>query len=105
MPPLKGEWTLNALTPVQVNVDGTRAIIKQCKALGHFPRLVFSSSVAVYGPLPASVTVLQMLSTLNSQKNIAIASCMFLSISNLFPTRVLLDYASNPRRSTQSVDL
>jgi len=41
---------------LRVNVDGTRAIIKQCKALGHFPRLVFSSSVAVYGPLPASVT-------------------------------------------------
>jgi nucleoside-diphosphate-sugar epimerase len=40
---------------LRANVDGTKAIIKRCKDVGHCPRLVFSSSVAVYGPLPASV--------------------------------------------------
>nr|XP_024373235.1 uncharacterized protein LOC112281209 isoform X2 [Physcomitrium patens] len=40
---------------LRANVDGTRAIIKRCKDMGHCPRLVFSSSVAVYGPLPASI--------------------------------------------------
>lgn len=40
---------------LRANVDGARAIIKRCKDVGHCPRLVFSSSVAVYGPLPASV--------------------------------------------------
>jgi nucleoside-diphosphate-sugar epimerase len=43
----------------QANVDGARAIIKRCKDVGHCPRLVFSSSVAVYGPLPASVAVMR----------------------------------------------
>lgn len=40
---------------LKVNIDGTRAIIKRCKDLGHCPRLVFTSSVAVFGPLPESL--------------------------------------------------
>ncbi|KAG0631691.1 hypothetical protein M758_1G272500 [Ceratodon purpureus] len=40
---------------LRANIDGTRAIIQRCKDVGHCPRLVFTSSVAVYGPLPASV--------------------------------------------------
>ena len=41
----------------RVNLDGTRAVLEACRALGTRPRLVFASSVAVYGgDLPATVT-------------------------------------------------
>lgn len=33
----------------RVNLDGTRVVLEACRALGAAPRLVFSSSVAVYG--------------------------------------------------------
>jgi D-erythronate 2-dehydrogenase len=40
----------------RVNVDGTRAVLDACRALGDCPRLVFASSLAVYGgALPPSV--------------------------------------------------
>jgi D-erythronate 2-dehydrogenase len=40
----------------RVNVDGTRAVLDACRALGTCPRLVFASSLAVYGgALPPSV--------------------------------------------------
>ena len=40
----------------RVNVDGTRAVLDACRALGACPRLVFASSLAVYGgALPPSV--------------------------------------------------
>src|SRR5437660_7327926 len=40
----------------RVNLDGTRAVLDACRALGTAPRLVFASSLAVYGGrLPASV--------------------------------------------------
>ena len=34
---------------MRVNVDGTRALLDVCRAAGHRPRVVFASSVAVYG--------------------------------------------------------
>lgn len=41
----------------RVNLDGTRAVLEACRALGTSPRLVFASSLAVYGgDLPAAVT-------------------------------------------------
>jgi nucleoside-diphosphate-sugar epimerase len=36
-------------TGMQVNVDGTRALLEACRALGTAPRFVFSSTVAVFG--------------------------------------------------------
>jgi nucleoside-diphosphate-sugar epimerase len=40
----------------RVNLDGTRAVLDACRALGSVPRVVFASSLAVYGgELPASV--------------------------------------------------
>jgi nucleoside-diphosphate-sugar epimerase len=40
----------------RVNLDGTRAVLEACRALGTRPRVVFASSVAVYGGnLPAVV--------------------------------------------------
>jgi nucleoside-diphosphate-sugar epimerase len=41
---------------MRVNVDGTRALLEACRRAGSCPRLVFSSSVAVFGgDLPAVV--------------------------------------------------
>jgi nucleoside-diphosphate-sugar epimerase len=41
---------------MQVNVDGTRNLLEACRALGTAPRVVFSSTVAVFGgELPAIV--------------------------------------------------
>ncbi len=40
----------------RVNLDGTRAVLNACKTLGTCPRLVFASSLAVYGgALPPAV--------------------------------------------------
>jgi D-erythronate 2-dehydrogenase len=44
---------------MRVNLDGTRALLEVCRARRHTPRLVFTSSVAVYGgnlpdPVPES---------------------------------------------------
>jgi nucleoside-diphosphate-sugar epimerase len=40
----------------RVNLDGTRAVLEACRALGSQPRLVFASSLAVYGgDLPETV--------------------------------------------------
>src|SRR5260370_1007267 len=40
----------------RVNLDGTRAVLDACRALGTAPRLVFASSLAVYGgALPPAV--------------------------------------------------
>jgi len=33
---------------MKVNLDGTRALLEACRGAGHCPRVVFSSSVAVY---------------------------------------------------------
>ena len=41
----------------RVNLDGTRHVLEAARALSRPPRLVFASSIAVYGaPLPATVT-------------------------------------------------
>jgi len=41
---------------MRVNVDGTRALLEACRALGSSPRFVFSSTIAVFGgALPAVV--------------------------------------------------
>lgn len=47
---------------MRVNVDGTRALLEVCRAAGHRPRIVFTSSVAVYsnatpGPLSEDTAV------------------------------------------------
>jgi nucleoside-diphosphate-sugar epimerase len=42
---------------MRVNVDGTRHLLEACRALGTAPRMLFSSSIAVFGgDLPAVVT-------------------------------------------------
>jgi len=58
----------------RVNLDGTRAVLDACRALGSAPRLIFASSLAVYGgALPPSVgdnTALTPQSSYGSQKAI-----------------------------------
>jgi nucleoside-diphosphate-sugar epimerase len=42
---------------LRVNLDGTRAVLEACRALGTAPRVLFASSLAVYGgALPPAVT-------------------------------------------------
>jgi nucleoside-diphosphate-sugar epimerase len=53
---VSGEAEANTDLGYRVNLDGTRAVLDACRALGTAPRLVFASSLAVYGgPLPPSV--------------------------------------------------
>ena len=41
----------------RVNLDGTRAVLEACRALGTGPRVVFASSLAVYGgDMPPAIT-------------------------------------------------
>ncbi|HEX6210751.1 MAG TPA: NAD-dependent epimerase/dehydratase family protein, partial [Methylomirabilota bacterium] len=41
---------------MQVNVDATRIVLEACRGLGPAPRVVFASTIAVFGgPLPAVV--------------------------------------------------
>lgn len=41
---------------MRVNLDATRGLLERCRSLGHRPRLVFTSSIAVFGgKLPAVV--------------------------------------------------
>jgi nucleoside-diphosphate-sugar epimerase len=58
----------------RVNLDGTRAVLEACRALGTGPRLVFASSLAVYGgELPPAVgddTALHPQSSYGAQKAI-----------------------------------
>ena len=43
-------------TGYRVNLDGTRAVLEACRAIGTAPRLIFASSLAVYGgDMPAAV--------------------------------------------------
>ncbi|HEV7995084.1 MAG TPA: D-erythronate dehydrogenase [Stellaceae bacterium] len=59
---------------LRVNLDGTRAVLDGCRALGTCPRLVFASSLAVYGgELPPAVgedTALTPQSSYGAQKAI-----------------------------------
>ncbi len=42
---------------VRVNIEGTVAVLEACRALGSVPRLVFASSIAVFGgDAPATIT-------------------------------------------------
>ncbi|HEX3952654.1 MAG TPA: D-erythronate dehydrogenase [Stellaceae bacterium] len=58
----------------RVNLDGTRAVLDACRALGTAPRLIFASSLAVYGgalpPLVGEETALTPQSSYGAQKAI-----------------------------------
>jgi D-erythronate 2-dehydrogenase len=60
---------------MRINLDASRALLDVCRALGHRPRVVFTSSVAVYGgALPDVVlddTALNPQSSYGAQKAIA----------------------------------
>jgi nucleoside-diphosphate-sugar epimerase len=53
---VSGEAEADTDLGYRVNLDGTRAVLGACQALGNCPRVVFASSLAVYGgALPAAV--------------------------------------------------
>src|SRR5258708_23487129 len=53
---VSGEAEANTELGYRVNLDGTRAVLDACRALGTTPILVFASSLAVYGgALPPAV--------------------------------------------------
>src|SRR5437762_3924317 len=53
---VSGQAEADADLGYRVNLDGTRAVLDACRALGSNPRLVFASSLAVYGgKLPSAV--------------------------------------------------
>src|SRR6266568_6637375 len=53
---VSGEAEANTELGYRVNLDGTRAVLDACRALGTTPMLVFASSLAVYGgALPPAV--------------------------------------------------
>src|SRR6516225_3311072 len=53
---VSGEAEADTDLGYRVNLDGTRAVLEACRALGTCPRLVFASSLAVYGgELPPTV--------------------------------------------------
>ena len=59
---------------VRINIDASRALLEACRAAGHKPRVLFTSSVAVYGgDLPETVpesTALSPQSSYGTQKAI-----------------------------------
>jgi nucleoside-diphosphate-sugar epimerase len=58
----------------RVNLDGTRAVLDACRALGTCPRVVFASSLAVYGgelpPMVGDATPLTPQTSYGTQKAI-----------------------------------
>jgi nucleoside-diphosphate-sugar epimerase len=53
---VSGEAEANTDLGYRVNLDGTRAVLDACRALGTSPKLIFASSLAVYGgALPPAV--------------------------------------------------
>jgi nucleoside-diphosphate-sugar epimerase len=60
---------------MRINLDASRALLETCRAVGHMPRVVFTSSVAVYGgELPDTVldgTALNPQSSYGTQKAIS----------------------------------
>lgn len=60
---------------LRINLDATRLLLDVCRAIGHRPRVVFTSSVAVYGgDLPATVldtTTVGPQSSYGTQKAVA----------------------------------
>ena len=71
---VSGEAEADTDLGYRVNLDGTRAVLDACRALGTAPRLVFASSLAVYGgALPPEVgddTALTPQSSYGAQKAI-----------------------------------
>jgi nucleoside-diphosphate-sugar epimerase len=58
----------------RVNLDGTRAVLEACRALGSAPKVIFASSLAVYGgelpPAVGDATALTPQSSYGTQKAI-----------------------------------
>ncbi len=71
---VSGQAEADADLGYRVNLDGTRAVLDACRALGTRPRLVFASSLAVYGgklpPLVGDDTALTPQSSYGTQKAI-----------------------------------
>jgi nucleoside-diphosphate-sugar epimerase len=71
---VSGEAEADTDLGYRVNLNGTRAVLEACRALGTCPRLIFSSSLAVYGgELPPDVgddTPLQPQTSYGAQKAI-----------------------------------
>ena len=71
---VSGEAEANTDLGYRVNLDGTRAVLDACRALGTAPKLIFASSLAVYGgALPPEVgddTALTPQSSYGTQKAI-----------------------------------
>ena len=71
---VSGEAEANTDLGYRVNLDGTRAVLDACRALGTAPKLVFASSLAVYGgalpPLVGEDTPLSPQSSYGAQKAI-----------------------------------
>jgi nucleoside-diphosphate-sugar epimerase len=69
---VSGEAEANTDLGYRVNLDGTRAVLDACRALGTAPRLVFASSLAVYGgalpPLVGDDTALTPQTSYGTQK-------------------------------------
>jgi nucleoside-diphosphate-sugar epimerase len=64
---VSGEAEQNFNLGMRVNVDGTRAVFEACRALPRPPKVVFTSSLAVFGgPLPEPVPDDQALAPQNS---------------------------------------
>lgn len=59
---------------MRVNLDTTRALLERCRTLGHRPRVVFTSSVAVYGgvlpPLVGDATAVHPQTSYGTEKAI-----------------------------------
>jgi nucleoside-diphosphate-sugar epimerase len=47
---VSGEAEANFDLGMRVNIDASRLVLEACRALGRAPRLIFTSSVAVFGP-------------------------------------------------------
>jgi nucleoside-diphosphate-sugar epimerase len=54
---LSGEGEVNFDGALRVNLDGTRNVLEACRALGTRPRLVFASTLAVFGGPAMAETV------------------------------------------------
>jgi len=71
---VSGEAEADTDLGYRVNLDGTRAVLDACRALGTCPRLVFTSSLAVYGgalpPIVREHTPLTPQSSYGTQKAI-----------------------------------
>jgi nucleoside-diphosphate-sugar epimerase len=71
---VSGEAEADTDLGYRVNLDGTRAVLDACRSLGTPPRLVFASSLAVYGgalpPAVGDATALTPQTSYGSQKAI-----------------------------------